>query len=895
MAIVRTKAPGPTQQTGAGQSFATHTIIVETKNSWLSDWEVQPDLQVIGTHDAVAPSVGSATFRYAFGTRSTEDNPVPRTLEALNLQDHYVRVRAFTVDAPQVPVDTWVGQLVLDGRDPSGIEPPAAGGVPAGQQVFTAFGMEHLLKKMPINETRILDETGTIVLRTDENQAFNRRDNRGGPLVGNMSFEPDAGEPPQPALIPVFDARPGGIVWTARTIIVYLLNNFVNGRTTPEFVLSGQVSADLGEQIYNLAGMTVWDALNRVLDRRRGMAWKTRVVDGGPEPYVEIVMFSILPEALDIAGIFIPANPNQTTIDIDPDIKVRAFQVQSSSASRYSEVLFRGARIRVMCTLSPRDSNLDSDWSDEQEAAYKAGASDSPGYDALSVGQKARLNDEERVQNDALASVYRRFVIPKDWTGHAGDGLGTNPTAHIVLPQPFPDLGRVLIDPFNGPADMSKADQVLLRELLIEEGKDYSVSPVVDNNDGTTEPAFQRPFIGMPEFSLSGKFYRADMMGAASGNSLPPVSMQMLRRGFGFNLVHPSGQLPHSWAQTDWFETEPSLFKSTGDNQTDWRFMFATVAFETDKRPTMRVNTASVLDNNTVLTIDIEDIQYWYGVPGTVIGIKARELVRLHGNNQVIRDDTPRLREIAVLARAWYGRERHTVNMVVESFDAPIVGSILKALSFNQSTTQVDTIVSSVRRDYLEQTTQITTEFIELDIVGLTRRGGGVSGGSSPQSGTVRQDTNALLRRVNKLERETADSPVREATGGSVGRDGFIGRIVAWHEDKCNVERMLFGDPDDWGNAEFSGSLVECVWTGVATGYVCGDPVWVWTPPNSSKPVAMAWVNVIGDHPDGSGVPDPEYQAVEPSAGEIVPPGPGFASVDPDCNPGELGNCGDLP
>lgn len=750
-------------RTDAPAGFTLETVYrteVSTKELWADEWTIRPKLEPIKSVWAVPPLLSTATLRHNYGNIVNTGDDAFAEVEPLDIRDHYIKIETSVArrDTPGAdnqidvtkPIGTWVGLIVEDNRSPLGKN--ASAGIDegnAGLQRLTAYGLEHLLRKLPIDATAIRDNDEDKLIPT--RVVFNQRVPR-GPLSGNMfatvtDDTPAFTSDPEFATPPLLDTA---TTWALPDIVRYILGNFVTGRTGPDFRLavgnSGpQSTSASGDdtpaefvgfnaiiRIEDLFGLTAWDALNKILDRRRGLGWYIST-DG--EGTIDVNLFTVLTKPLKVLGssgtIVVPANANQITYALDDDDLVidDGLQVRENFNRLYKNVHVRGAPIVVVFTAGYADGSLEEGWSFPRFTAYREAAINNSGYSALSNADKMVLNDKQRTEDETLGRVYLRHVIPLDWDwAQALPFGGTGDRVLSILPD-VDARGNVRITPaVPDSTSYLTSFKRLLPWLPLLEDVDYSAS-TLDTTDASTR--LMAPFAIVRR---GNRYFRTDTMKGVDGIEveLPRVSMRMLEDRMGFDLILAgSRHQPHSWAYLDvpvsdlQLEENAQLWRPSSSavssvvnqefNAVNYRRMFATLAVETDRRPSVIFQPVIFTENDTALYIDFPDIQYWHAAFLTVTGVFNDGTPRfLNRNNRPLRDDTPLLRVLGAFIQAWYTNPRRTVDLTWRSFDFLEPGSLLMSISASQPD-QIETVVTQVEWDYLDTTTRIVTEFANLD------------------------------------------------------------------------------------------------------------------------------------------------------------------------------------
>jgi hypothetical protein len=153
--------------------------------------------------------------------------------------------------------------------------------------------------------------------------------------------------------------------------------------------------------------------------------------------------------------------------------------------------------------------------------------------------------------------------------------------------------------------------------------------------------------------------------------------------------------------------------------------MILTVAVETPTHPTVTVETLAPptlgptpvpIFESRKLVIDIPDAQVWVVGPATVVGVNADGTPQYHSGDRVTRDDTERLRTVAAVAAAVYGKRRTSIRMTRRGLIGPnALGHVIQSVSIGQEVHDVNSPVTERRFDFVNGTTEISTGWVELD------------------------------------------------------------------------------------------------------------------------------------------------------------------------------------
>jgi hypothetical protein len=211
----------------------------------------------------------------------------------------------------------------------------------------------------------------------------------------------------------------------------------------------------------------------------------------------------------------------------------------------------------------------------------------------------------------------------------------------------------------------------------------------------------------------------------------------MLDRAMGFEVRPPYNHMLAKGRWTTGTAAKPSNFEP----KFDYEKAIATVAVRTDQRLQVTADmpyktwdgeepgVASAKRTrlgSRVLQITVQDAELWYCVPNTVTDVREGKLVKRNGDatavdpaaGLLLRDDGARLRQIAALAKAWYGKVRAAVSVPFQSVEFGYrVGSYVAAV---QDTWRYEPINSVVTEKVFtfgedELTTLVRTNYTELD------------------------------------------------------------------------------------------------------------------------------------------------------------------------------------
>jgi hypothetical protein len=715
----------------AGDVVPRAQFRVFLKETWEAAWEESDYLEPLEFTDCAAPSMPSATFRYRFGRIKREDESEFRGFKAGRYRDRFVKIEqlpsdptgvSYTHGSQDAPLLRWVGRVTDEALQTIGSARAApSGNVGAGgDQYVTACGLAQELDKNVINDSVVTnadttdEETPAPPLRIDDVLVFNDDLVAGYVETGNRSaglvfVTGDASRSSH-----VFSNEKSGgnpIRWTARQIAEYLLTWHAPPGIT--FKLGGAVAALAFEPPeFRVAGDTVFAALNRLFDRRRGLGWSVRVNEDGTT--AEVYVYTTVDKAVVFDDSTLPANANFANIPVrDLGHLVRESQLRLDTLAAYDRVVVSGERVLACFSVSFTDTTLEKAWDSDLENAYKAGVFSATGTPAATEsGEKV---DADRASELRFARVYTTYRIPKTWNWRAGDGIGG---ARVNVSLNVSNDGRVT------PGDETQAPvrnwgHQLARHLPLR------LAQISSGAENGVEPEYERMFAVLK--LNDGKYKMAHEAKVQNGDV---GHLRPLDRDFGFEI---SAKPNHVLAKNHWntgATPRKSDFVPSATNGFDYDEIIATVAARTDARLRVVVDRdglAPEAEPDRVLRIDVPNAELWWIANGTVKSVgPGGALVRetRSGRDLILRDDSPRLRQIAALAKAWYGKERAAMSLTLNDASASLpIGTYVRKVSDAQGYQQVNSVVTCVTCDCERQATTIRTQFGELDVTA----GGGPS------------------------------------------------------------------------------------------------------------------------------------------------------------------------
>lgn len=629
----------------------------------------------------------------------------------------------------------------------------------------------------------------------DEVPAFNERYGRGGTERGNRSDVVNDNA--------VFEFSADGGVWTHQDIAEYLLMYFGPKMITWELAGANDLLDALTTR-QNFAGKDIWQCLNRLVDRRRGLAWHIPNADFDADDTVKIEVVSRFEADIVEGALTVTANPKQVVvIGDDPvsgefDRDKTDCQITENRGAYYDRIVVRG--IGLTCfSVSVKDLTLEKAWfglsgtttgaaasklidaaatfsasgvlagmfvkNTSTQATTTVSAVDSEIQLSLTAdimgngdkyeigleadyrhvgGADAKVNDRSRA-SDRFEGVFSHFRIPRGFAWQTGDGEGGG-LDNNALPQWT-----------NGSYDAAKVGGYwnYLRRLHVElpllNGYDYEnyvggVSPT-NRNPLSAEPEYRKPFAVL---AYGGFWHYAHDVSFVEAARRRGCDLSISERGMG---VIVKASPAHLLALNHWTGARPTEVEPVFD----WEYMIVTVCAVMDDRPyrACEVNAPGAAEVPRTLTIDLPDCEVHHVATETIIGVDLDGNLQKFDKPVIIRDDSAKMAAVIAAARAWYsvprkmlvyGQKRLLMNL------AP--GTLVTDVNIDGAMTVVDTVVESRAYNALAGTTTVRTGLGSINFSTFATAG---------QQRVDRKEVAQMARDVDVLKREAAVRPLRPA------------------------------------------------------------------------------------------------------------------------------------
>jgi hypothetical protein len=647
--------------------------LVQIAKTW-GDWQNMPYIQPLQASLVAAPSIGQATFLHRYGLIQHEDSNTPVWEPPLALAGYFVRVVLYIAQANVV---LWTGIIQEQEYHAFG----SSSGNPAGDQLITAYTLDWCLDRISIIGAWTTD--GYI----NTCPQFNLRREWIPHPVGNKAAALDANGLPQ--------FGPDKQQWTALDVLTYLMAHYA-APAGLNISIGGQPDALTGwHYVWPLEGLTLRQALDKLIDRRRGLGW-WMYSDGDT---IVIMIYTTIERDVTVGDVTLPGNMNQISYSWNDAILVDNPVISTTESNRYDSIVVQGARMMSTFTVGTADGTLVPMWTDADETLYKNIKQESGAY--------AMTSDMVRGQ-DRWKHVYQLFGIRADWDWMIKD--------YPVAPR-FDNNAYVIEDNSSGDTynDISRPFQRVTRLQ-----RPYTAKGPFAGNIQYMEPqVFATPSPSGGKYPLppdttlpSGQsVIRGDLAGYVN---VPPFSVTMADIAPAIEI---NAGLPHIMGANHYLNADGTI---PGDSQQiawyDWKTILATLCIETDVRPTVKVGLGSSSPWLRTLHVEVPHAEFWWLVPGTIVYQNPDLSLNIAGG-YATRDDTEILRQVAALAKAWYGVVRTPVSWSEKYYITDLApGKLITAASASVGGwVPINTVISAVVWDFQAVTTHIQTGFGELD------------------------------------------------------------------------------------------------------------------------------------------------------------------------------------
>jgi hypothetical protein len=442
---------------------------------------------------------------------------------------------------------------------------------------------------------------------------------------------------------------------------VYLIKRYLNSAdpAAPVWYIEGceEALSSIVDR-YALNGLSVFEAFNKLIDRKRGFGWRivTWAEAGAP---VVIYVYSLL----DVATQWMPANPDPVLVNMD-GVDDATLVINFDNRPRYHELVVRGGPVSVCGTWDVEVGNLEAGWSPELEAEYVA--------DTDENRSAARYSD-----------VYSRIRVPADWDGNLLDG----PALPLVL------------------ADCS-LDWTAMAPLFIHARRFAPIIPYpeADQEAGAEGVEWRNMAALIP---VDDVWNFIEKIGTGENAEGTPAHVRPNDSELG---VIVKSRVNHILAGADW----------AGDSDIDPEYSYLDLALtamlETDQElhVTLMLPSPALGELVRRKVIELPDAVMWIVLPGTAYDIQDGALLE-EVELRVVRDDRAMLYMAADFAQLWFGRPRASVTLEVQNV-IPVhpVGTMIAGF-VGHTMCPVGTAVTRRRWDFTRNRMTVQTNYEEMD------------------------------------------------------------------------------------------------------------------------------------------------------------------------------------
>lgn len=373
--------------------FRNQTI-VQTAQTWPTSNEGWTTRRMFARNDAdgLANDVGSAEVFSPGGMVVWPGTTTPANTQPLEIAGHYVRILlesdsgdVFDATSGKFYTPTWHGKIVSRSWKPNQEQTGL-------DIVYQCAGLLSALNE--IQTFHHFEAVDTVSADITLPLTFNAK------KKGNRSTDKITVD--GPVDVYVFDST-SGIKWTALDVVEYLLAlseyTCPNG---PIWTVGGQTSALGFSDDWDVHGMSILEAITRIVNPRQSLGFRCEIVDF--QPVVHVI--SLSKDAIDAGDFTLPASTEQFALDLTDDSEIIDYSIGEDQSATYGKVAIIGGDdlyAMTLVTIGDDAYTIVRDWTDAEATTW------------------ATADDDER-QTGALAKVYRRFKLNPDWAGGNWDG-----------------------------------------------------------------------------------------------------------------------------------------------------------------------------------------------------------------------------------------------------------------------------------------------------------------------------------------------------------------------------------------------------------------------------------------------------------------------------------------
>jgi hypothetical protein len=702
------------------------SAVIHVRQRWGDNWTLQDQLVCTSVTWAAAPTLPTASLTYRYGPTLERDGSTSGNRAKIALGGWYVRI---TITCPD-GVRKWHGFVDDTADEPAGF----VSGFAAGTMTFSCLGMIAALDRSQIfncfYETQSADQlTGFVERRVGMSApAFNPKSNladepghqrqiknRSTALYDVSSFEPST-FPVYPVTRPdierqtyllfwpdllTMDTR-SGEYWTPRDIVKYLIayhgpRDQENIERIPIWLYEDNSIAEdsralpnWGQPELDCEGKTLKVALDELMSQRQSLGYWTWVDDLTNRLMIE--PYTLLESDLTAAtGKVITANPKYLDMVVAGDPATN-YTVQRNESSLANQVVIRGAKRIAVCTLRI----------DNTGGAFNANLIlDGTGiteFNAEFPQPPATLRDQYRI-GDALhqgryKNLYRNFQIGKRWNWKVQIGdVFASATFEDIFRNDDPDINVVYGDDNSRYLPYMYRVKVL-PNLPLKEGIDYSTgydSMALEHRNSSK--AFR-------ELEVWGKAHGPNWSGG-SMTGHPKEWTNPAKRDVLYDVNDPDYSLEANPIKSDSglgvalnvVGASQLIFGGSNVGITPFlpqTSLLVTLALEDDRHVSQHwPETAPTVDGVLRRVFDYGDANQLVEIlAGTVLGVAGDATFKRRSDRFFVRDDRPRMLELAKQLHKWYATPRNISRVTSRRLSAVIwPGQLIKKLNPSGGTT----------------------------------------------------------------------------------------------------------------------------------------------------------------------------------------------------------------
>ena len=723
----------PSNSADPRQSSAT--VRVYTKRTWAEQyWILQPEVQCDGITLTTGDKVSTCQLSRKYGPKEKPfGESAFRSIPRVDWQDYRVLIEVTRASVTKAFYFSIT-------RQQDNIRKRYKSGETEGTQIFGGHGIELELLRTRIETSEGYGTNaaaGVLTELTSGVPAVFNDPNR----MGTVSSRPKPNRHAKAAGAGVFrfdfdyDALPGFSTpltqgqytarhWTVDQIVRHLLRyytptalgrglaiqwemHFLSNLAFPVYNDPDNVNARpiIETPVLDPKGKSLQQCLSEVLNRRRLYGFRVFVEEplsdlidlgsgvkgkkqaaGAAAAKAKFDVFRLLSEDLTLAdGTRLFANGRAKSIAINSNVHSE-LSVQESTDGRFTRVVVRGARARVVFSASTqslygnpatRVMKLGQAWATSTETAYKQAATTQDGYNAKTLEDRRRLNESVRLDPSLKTAFARYAILPDRTTGDVH--------AKYTL------LSRLPLSPSS------------------EQDRERGIAPLVWIKD------------------LDGQYRAADTI-AAQNEMLGKFAQRtwacsvFVEEGTPFLWVRANPQ--HALGKPNFVPlVEDELIDTALNFQDD---ILATLAREEDhycEGVFSDANQNNALTSRT-LVVDLGP-SYFYDVAeaSTYLGARtaAGELIPTNAQT-VLRDDRVQLAELARIIHEQQAKVRRDCDLQFDQIELGLeIGDLLDSVglaseSDTAATTAIKAVITEIRYTFGDrQSTSIRTDHGELD------------------------------------------------------------------------------------------------------------------------------------------------------------------------------------